>query len=56
VGLRGEGRQETFSSNAPEQGYVVRITVLLDQFRVAQHLLVDAKPDLDVGLPRLAHA
>src|SRR5215212_708711 len=56
VGLRGECRRETFSSNAPEQGYVVWITVLLDQFGVAQQLLVDAKPDLDVGLPRLAHA
>src|ERR687897_2319802 len=32
------------------------VAVLLDQFRVAQHLLVDAKPDLDVGLPRRAHA
>src|SRR5215203_2611124 len=56
VGLGGEGRQETFLSDSPEQGYVVGVAVLLDQFRVAEHLLVDAKPDLDVGLPRRAHA
>src|SRR5919112_72644 len=56
VGLGGEGRRETFLSDAPEQGYVVRVAVLLDQIRVAQHLLVDAEPDLDVGLPRRAHA
>src|SRR5829696_7378028 len=56
VGLGGEGRRETFSSDAPEQGYVVGVAVLLDQFRVAQHLLVDAEPDLDVGLPRRVHA
>ena len=35
VGLGGEGRRETFLSDAPEQGYVVGVTVLLDQFRVA---------------------
>src|SRR5215208_1981235 len=46
VGLGGKGRQETFSSDAAEQGYVVGVAVLSDQFRVAEHLLVDAKPDL----------
>src|SRR5919112_1404411 len=56
VGLGGEGRRETFLSDAPEQGYVVGVAMLLDQIRVAQHLLVDAKPDLDVGLPRCTHA
>src|SRR5215203_198437 len=35
VGLGGEGRQETFLSDSPEQGYVVGVAVLLDQFRVA---------------------
>lgn len=35
VGLGGEGRRETFLSDAPEQGYVVGVSVLLDQFRVA---------------------
>src|SRR5215211_4253612 len=56
VGLGGKGRRETFSSDAAEQRYVVGVAVLLDQFRVAEHLLVDAKPDLEVGLPRRAHA
>src|SRR5215203_4376358 len=36
VGLRGKGRPETFSSSFPEQGYVVRVAVLPDQFRVAE--------------------
>jgi hypothetical protein len=35
VGLGGEGRRETFLSDAPEQGYVVGVAALLDQFRVA---------------------
>src|SRR5919112_5466773 len=39
VRLGGEGRRETCLSDAPEQGYVVRVAVLLDQFRVTQHLL-----------------
>src|SRR5215216_3090287 len=43
VGLGGEGRRETFLSDAPEQGYIVGVAVLLDQFRVVQHLLVDAE-------------
>src|SRR5918993_2472486 len=35
VGLGGEGRRETFLSDAPEQGYVVGVAVLMEQFRVA---------------------
>jgi hypothetical protein len=55
VGLGGQGRRKPLSPDAAEQGYAARIGVLLDQFRVAEHLLVDAEPDPDVCLPRPVH-
>ena len=47
--------EKPLSPDAAEQGYAARIGVLLDQFRVAEHLLVDAEPDPDVCLPRPVH-
>jgi hypothetical protein len=56
VGLGGERRRITLAPDVTKQGYVMRVAVFEDEFRVGQQLLVDAEPYPDEGLPRRVHA
>ncbi len=51
VRLRSKRCRITPAPDVAQQGNVVRVAVLLDEFRVAEHLVVDAQPYLNVSLP-----